>query len=166
MGGRRRQEAAHLSGPSPPEHPLPSARRRDTGRRGPARPTSEGGPAAPGSRPRHIKARVGSPAAGHLVGWAVLRGPAVGQAWALVLLEGVQGGTRLGERSPQAPAGRFLAVPQTRQAPPTPRSLCACASLCPPPTPRPAPTPFVWVLTPLRTAQVSAQSHSRTLRDH
>lgn len=48
--------------------------------------TSKGGPAPFDSRPRHIKTHVDpTVAVGHLMGWAVLRGPAAGQGWSLVL---------------------------------------------------------------------------------
>lgn len=51
--------------------------------------TPEGGPAPFDSWMRHIKTHVGPTAAvGHLMGWAVLRGPAAGQGWGMVLLGG------------------------------------------------------------------------------
>lgn len=92
MGGQRGQRAASPGAPasSPSEQPPRPARSPDAG---PGPPTSEGGPAAPDPWPRHVEARVGAPAR-HLVGRAVLRGPAVGQCWALVLLEGGRSGGR------------------------------------------------------------------------
>ena len=107
MGGQRGQRAASPGAPacSPPEHLPHPARRPDVGQ-GP--PTSEGGPAAPDPWPRHVEARVGAPAR-HLVGRAVLRRPAVGQCWALVLLEGGRSGgrdLRAGPLHPQRPSGR------------------------------------------------------------
>ena len=112
MGGRRGQRAASPGAPAhnPREHPPHPACRPDT-RSG--WPTSEGGPAAPDPWLRHVEARVGAPAR-HLVGRAVLWGPAVGQRWALVLLEGGRRGRglRAGPEGPLLPA-----VLQTRQAP-------------------------------------------------
>lgn len=136
VGAGRGQGSASWPHPRPEHHPRVLWRAW-----GPA-PTSEGWPAPLNSRLRLIEAHVGSPTTDdHLVGRAVLWGHAVGQGWALVLLEdrvgpGLDGGP---SRPPACPC--FLIVPQTRSSR-QPLSLCSfflcsqhlpcgCSHLCP-----------------------------------
>lgn len=157
-GRRRGSEAGSPKAPRPPGHP--HVRRPDDGVQ-PA-PTSEGGPAAPDSRLRHVEARVGSPAAGHFMGWAVLWGPAICQGWALVLLEEGRAGPGFGCRPLAAsrPPSSSPAVQQTRQAPPSRGASAHAPSSAPP-------RPSVGLRGPLHARLVSALSHSSAkLPDH
>lgn len=160
-GWRSGAEPCRASANCQPEHPhVQTGRLGPVGCRGacgtavgsgPSPPTSEGGPAPLDSWLRHIKARVDSPTTGdHLVGWAVLWGPAVGQGWALVLLEGGRSGMGLGRG------------PCTAPCPPLPPHCLSSTDRSPTQTqalqlfraPHALPCMFT---SPLLTGQVSAQ---------
>lgn len=114
MGGVR---GRHPQGPACLPPGSPHARREDGGVHGGrgrgASLTSEGGPAPLDSGPRHVKAHVGAPAAGHFMGRAV-QAVAVGHRGCLVLLEGGWSGMAFG--------GRDRWEAQTRQRSPVKES--------------------------------------------